>query len=375
MYLLNVYQPDKQAICNIHITGNNIASISHTDNVADSNDIMLDFDGAMIFPGFINSHDHIDFNLFPQLGNRIYANYTEWGKDIHATHKPEIDHVLKVPESLRIRWGLFKNLLNGFTTVVNHGKRLKIEDDWIHVIQDLHILHSPAFEKNWPWKLNRPFAGQKPFVMHIGEGTDERSAKEIDEVVRWNILKRRIIAVHGVSMNEKQAEHFAGLVWCPATNLFLLGKTAAIDQLKTKTKVVFGSDSTLTSSWNIWDQIRAGMKTKMMSEDEMINSITIDAAELWNLSDRGQILAGKKADLVVFKKKETFSRLKPEDILIVLTDGQIRMFDGSIAAQIKNKNDFDLVELGNSAKYVCGKICQLIKELRSFDIQLPINTA
>ena len=32
------------------------------------------------FPGLINSHDHLDFNSFPQLGNRIYKNYKQYNK-------------------------------------------------------------------------------------------------------------------------------------------------------------------------------------------------------------------------------------------------------------------------------------------------------
>src|SRR5580658_8232205 len=81
----------------------------------------LNFNGALAFPGLINSHDHLDFNLFPSLGNKKYNNYTEWGTDIHANNKAAIEPILKIPQPLRTQWGIYKNLLNGFTTVVNHG--------------------------------------------------------------------------------------------------------------------------------------------------------------------------------------------------------------------------------------------------------------
>jgi hypothetical protein len=55
--------------------------------------IQLVFDNAVVFPGLINSHDHLDFNLFPQLGHHIYHNYTEWGDHIHRNYKTEIDAV------------------------------------------------------------------------------------------------------------------------------------------------------------------------------------------------------------------------------------------------------------------------------------------
>ena len=54
----------------------------------------------LLFPGLINSHDHLDFNLFPQTGNRIYNNYTEWGKDIQYQNKETINAVLKIPQQI-----------------------------------------------------------------------------------------------------------------------------------------------------------------------------------------------------------------------------------------------------------------------------------
>ncbi|HEX4850540.1 MAG TPA: hypothetical protein VFV08_07035, partial [Puia sp.] len=43
------------------------------------NELTIDLDQGIALPGFINSHDHLDFNLFPSIRNRIYNNYTEWG--------------------------------------------------------------------------------------------------------------------------------------------------------------------------------------------------------------------------------------------------------------------------------------------------------
>src|ERR1041384_1015157 len=121
----------------------------------------LKFDGALVFPGLINSHDHLDFNLFPQTGNKIYSNYAEWGKDIHIKNKQVIEAVLKIPQELRIQWGIYKNLLNGVTTVVNHGPRIAADNDLIRVYQDTHSLHSVMFEKHWKLRLNNPFSARR----------------------------------------------------------------------------------------------------------------------------------------------------------------------------------------------------------------------
>ncbi len=361
------------AIKHIHVEQGKIKAITNyrEDLGHLSGEQHLELDKAMAFPGLINSHDHLDFNLFPRLGNRIYDNYTEWGADIHLVNSEIIKQVLRIPLPLRIKWGLYKNLLNGFTTVVNHGDLLRIEDELITVVQDGYTLHSPAFEKNWKWKLNKPFKKHDLFVMHIGEGTDPAAEKEISEVIRWNLFKRKIIAVHGVAMKESQAASFAGLVWCPASNYFLLKRTAAIDKLKSKTKIVFGSDSTLTAPWNLWEHIRQAKKTGMMTDEELIEALTTIPAELWGRKEVGTIEANKTADMVVTRKNDDFFNLNPEDILLVIHQGNIRMFDSSLSMQLNNLvgKDFESIALNVSVKYVQGDLSALIDEIKSYGIQ------
>lgn len=362
---LNVYGTEgKKAI---HIENGKIKAITDSEKKISTaqDETVIEFDDAMAFPGFINSHDHLDFNLFPQLGNRVYNNYTEWGKGIHECNKDEINEVLKVPEQLRIKWGLYKNLLNGVTTVVNHGKKLKIEDDLINVVQP-SSLHSPAFEKRWKWKLINPFV-KEPVVMHIGEGTDEKTKNEIDEVIQWNLLKKKVIAVHGVAMNAEQAAEFYGLVWCPASNYFLLNQTADIVKLKDKTNIVFGTDSTLTASWNLWDHIRIAKKSGI-NESELVAMLISKPAKLWGLDETGEIAEKKNADLVVFKKKESFFDLSSGDLLLLLHKGNIRILNKILYNLIPNAQQdiktFSEINLGKQQYLIQGNFPELIKDIR-----------
>ena len=131
----------------IRIRKDKILELAPAGSLAAEREEHFIFKQAVAFPGLINSHDHLDFNLFPQLGNRIYNNYREWGRDIHNANKAEISGVLRIPAPLRTQWGIYKNLLNGITTVVNHGKPLAIRDPLITVYQRSRSLHSPAFER------------------------------------------------------------------------------------------------------------------------------------------------------------------------------------------------------------------------------------
>ncbi|MDB5030006.1 hypothetical protein [Mucilaginibacter sp.] len=328
--------------------------------------LQLTFDNALVFPGLVNSHDHLDFNLFPQLGNRIYNNYTEWGKYIHENYKEEIAAVLKVPLELRINWGIFKNLLCGVTTVVNHGEPLTINDPPINVEQ-CHSLHSVQFEKRWKTKLNNPLKRKLPVVIHVGEGTDELSNHEIDELIHWNLLNKKLIGVHGVAMSEQQAKKFEALIWCPASNYFLLNTTAPANYLKKNTTILFGTDSTLTGSWNIWDHIRLARKTKMLTDSELYSSLHTSAGS-WQTNSlyNGYVVVANK------RKKETgfesFFSTNPADILMVVYEDSIKLFDATMLEQLTHidLSAFSKIYINDTCKYVQGNLPGLMKQITEF---------
>jgi cytosine/adenosine deaminase-related metal-dependent hydrolase len=385
MVLNNVRLVNNDNVINVRISGDKIISVSKAGIPHTIDPIQLTFEKAIVFPGLINSHDHLDFNLFPQLGNKIYKNYAEWGGYIHKNYKSEIDAILKIPVSLRAQWGMYKNLLCGITTVVNHGEILEIKDPLITVFQKCYSLHSTGFEKRWKLKLNNPFNKKYPYVIHTGEGTDEFSASEISELIKWNIFKKGLIAIHGVAMKKEQAKNFKALVWCPASNYFLLDKTASIDQLKQETKIVFGTDSTLTAGWNLWDQLRLARDTKMVTDSELFDMLTASPVNVWGLPQSGKIAADYQADIVVARTKnvkaafEDFYALNPEDILLVMHQGQIRLFDEDLYIQFNKSNyiqdSFYKIYINGNCKYIRGNLTRLIKDITKYSqsVSFPVN--
>jgi cytosine/adenosine deaminase-related metal-dependent hydrolase len=230
-------------------------------------------------------------------------------------------------------------------------------------------LHSTFSEKGWRKKINHPFRSHKPFVMHLGEGTDPISFNEIDAVAKSNFFRRKIIAIHGVAMNEKQAAAFHGLVWCPASNYLLLGKTAAIDHLMKKTRVVFGTDSTLTASGNAWKQFRQGIETRMVTEEQLLSMLTNEPAQLWGLQDRGMIEENKRADLIIVPQTDQLFALDPKDLLLVISKGKLVLYDESIENTDKS---FDSIVIGGRRKYVAGNISSLIESIKRYDVDVSL---
>lgn len=368
MVLHDLRLRNKAGSWDIHLQQDKISSIVPSGHPASrkEKEFHIDLNGGLALPGFINSHDHLDFDLFPMLGERIYNNYREWGPAIREEHKELIKRIQKIPVALRVKWGLYKNLLNGFTTVVHHGSRVDADDDLIHVLQNMQSLHSVGFEKNWKWKLNNPLKIKKQVVIHAGEGTDQIAAEEIDSLIRYNYLKRKIIAVHGVAMTLQQAKKLEALIWCPATNYFMLKKTAPVDQLKSQIKVVFGTDSTLTSPWNSWEHFRKAMDSKMVTEDQLLEMLTTKPAELWEL-ETGRLEENKIADLVILEKSENIFDQNPSGILLVIVDGNIQLIDERLLNQAAlDATAFTRIKTGNCFKLIKGDLKKLSKETLSY---------
>jgi cytosine/adenosine deaminase-related metal-dependent hydrolase len=372
MLLLNSHIVGQPGLHHILISDGKIHSIFNEAEKIPTGEIQFDCESAVAFPGLINSHDHLEFNLFPGLGNRVYKNYIEWGEDIHANNKEIISQVLNIPLNLRIQWGIYKNLVNGITTVVQHGRKLDVRTDLINVYQKDYSLHSPALEKNWVWKLNVRASKKFPVTIHVGEGTDQERYKEINSVIRWNLFRKKLVAVHGIAMRPEQAENFEAVIWCPVSNFFLFEKTAAIDELKTKTEILFGTDSTLTGGWNIWEHLSVARKTNFLTDKELILALTKTASKIWGLNT-GELTPGKDADIVIANKTSGDTNnlfdLNPRDILLVICKGELVLFDQAIRGKIKGAENFCRTRLQGSVKYVKGNLAQLIEKINSFNIQ------
>jgi cytosine/adenosine deaminase-related metal-dependent hydrolase len=370
----------------ISVMGEKILTIRTTGKKDLSDPFQIHFTSATVFPGLINSHDHLDFNCFPILGQRKYSNYSEWGLHIHKIFKKQIDAVLRIPQNIRTEWGMYKNLLAGVTTVVNHGSRLKIENPIINVFQEPQNLHSVKFEKAWKWKLNNPILKNKDCVIHTGEGSDKQSSAEIDQLLKFNLLKRNLVGVHGVAMNTSQAKKFKGLVWCPESNRVMLNKHARIADLKTHTPVLFGTDSTLTGNWNIWHHLRLARSLQQTNDSELFAMLTSSPAKLWNMNN-GEILSDKDADMVITKKKtgiptwDDIFKTNPEDILLIIHKGEIKLFDKAMHSQLislpLNMHQFSRVSIKGHIKFVSGNLPELISLIKSYNpqVNLPIEAS
>ncbi len=343
-------------------------------------DARIRMEDALIFPGLVNAHDHLEFNLFPRLGEGPYTDYTQWGHHIHARYAQVIAEVRRIPEDLRARWGLYKNLLCGITTVVHHGERISIPDAPIRIWLEAQTIHSVRFDRLWALRLNNPRHRHEACMIHIGEGTNESAAQEIDRLLRRNLLRRKLIGIHGIAMNPAQSAHFHALVWCPDSNFFLFNKTAPVDQLRTP--LLFGTDSTLTASWDLWSQLRLARSTRLLTDRALYDTLhanAINALGLPRYSIRDTpdfVVARRKSD----RNLDAFFAINPEDMLLVVAGEKIRLVDHRLSDLIRPLAGFTQVLVNGVAKWVEGDLPALMASIRqhhpgaAFPVALPDRT-
>jgi hypothetical protein len=173
----------------------------------------------------------------------------------------------------------------------------------------------------------------------------------------------------------------AGISLGPDSNYFLYNKTAPVDRLKKRLPILFGTDSTLSAGWNGWEQLRLARAQGMLTDEELLDGLTGRAAAVWNFPMLGKLAVGYQADLVITKGRDVDSLFanNPEDLLLVMHRGKIRLFDSSLADQLAaaghNLAAYSPVLLGTNTKFVQGDLPGLLREIVRFDpeAELPVS--
>ncbi len=313
-------------------------------------DRVIDLAGAFVLPGLINAHDHLELNHFGRVKYRaVYGNAAEWIEDMRP--QLQTDPRLWLGQTIcradRLFVGGLKNLLAGVTTVAHHNPlygELRLGFP-IRVVTRFGWAHSLYLDEKCPL-AKRPAMGAiarryrstpraLPFIVHVAEGTDPAAAAELAELEARGCVGQNLVLVHGVALSAADwqllARRGAGLVWCPASNLFLLGKTIALRERLDPARgaaprLALGTDSRLTGSRDLLSEIRVAAECQAAPE-EILAMVTTQAAQLLRLPAAGRIAAGLAADLVILPPlAQTASRAllaaERKDIWLTLVGGR-----------------------------------------------------
>jgi cytosine/adenosine deaminase-related metal-dependent hydrolase len=328
----------------------------------------------MLLPGLINSHDHLEFGTFPRLGRGGYQNSAEWAKDIQLRDAAIIDAHRRIPKPARCWWGAIRNLLSGVTTVCHHNPlwpELLDPEFPVQVLRDFEWAHSLVFDPG----LSEKFATadpERPFILHAAEGIDAESAKEVSELDRRGLLKPHTVLIHALALNEEAISVVnrsgAAVVWCPASNKFLFGRTHDSQVVASIDHLALGSDSSLTSCGGLLDDIAIARKAGIVA-DQLHNMIYATPVRLFGMNrGEGSIRAGGVADLIAVEDAgadpaDTLSHLEPSRIVLVVVRGRAQLVRNTIRDRLPEEltEGLEPLEVGGEIVWLRAPLAQLFR--------------
>ena len=300
-------------------------------------DSKIDLSGFLLLPGLVNAHDHLQFALHPRLGAPPHQSYVDWGEEIHARFADVIATHKSVPRDVRLWWGGIRNLLCGVTTVCHHDKlwpELQRKDFPVKVVQQFVWGHSLALGGDLH-AVRSSMPEGTVFILHAGEGVDERARNEVFHLEELGLLDASTVLVHGLAMDgaavDLLEERGTSLIVCPSSNKFLFGELPNMSLFSPIKNVALGSDSPLTATGDLLDEIRFALKFCGIAPTKAYRMVTEDAANILKLkAGEGTIRVSGPADLIAIRDNgqdpaDRLQTLSMADIEFVMVAGRVQL--------------------------------------------------
>ena len=273
----------------------------------------IDLRDHLVFPGLVNAHEHLHINTVPPLPQAApFPNSYAWIEAFQRHfEEPAVTAALQVPKATRLRHGALKNLLAGTTCVAHH-------DPWHPALDAADFPVALLRGHGWSYALGWSGYGppvresfavtppDRPWLIHLAEGTDATARAELAELDRLGCLAANSVLIHGVGLDgrdvERVIERGAAVVWCPSSNLALLGRTLDPRRLCEAGRLALGSDSRLSGARDLLEELRTAARSGLAPQ-RLLELATTAAARILRLPSRGRLAQGAPADLVIVEDR------------------------------------------------------------------------
>jgi len=287
---------------------------------------------ATIFPGLIELHNHLAYNILPSWDvPKKFANRDAWGGS--AAYQALVTNPMSVigrtPDLLPavVRYVECKCLVAGVTTsqgialFSNKGagryyrgivRNVEQTDEAalpeaMTRIADVDASDAARFKE----RLQRPNC----MLLHLSEGIDQaarehflalRISKE-DWAINPNLAGIHCAGCHAEDL--KRMQRLGGtMIWSPFSNLLLYGATAKVEIARDcGLRMGLGSDWSVTGSKNLLGELKVARLVSrslggVFSDEDLVAMVTRNAAGVLHWQDvLGTLEAGKRADLVAIR--------------------------------------------------------------------------
>jgi hypothetical protein len=361
-----VVTPDTFFVGEVLVEGDSItcAAASCAASPGAATATVIDTNG-IIFPGLIDTHNHILFDIFDETDwspIKPYGNHNQWPSEAKYSAMVDAKQYLNGEGSTADfgcemdKYGELKALVAGTTSVAgaaNPANRACYGSLARTIDQSPNDLGSDKVQVAtlFPTKssgdgvcANFADGDTAAYLIHIAEGVDATALGEFAKLGSLTttpncLYDAKTTIVHGTALGDAElttmATHGMKLTWSPRSNVFLYGggtdltKTTNVPLALMKgINVAIAPDWSMGGSQNMLDELRFADKVDntawgdKLTPKMLVQMATINAAKNLALDTViGSIAAGKKADLFVIGGDAT----KPYDALLASTPRDVRL--------------------------------------------------
>jgi cytosine/adenosine deaminase-related metal-dependent hydrolase len=215
-----------------------------------------------------------------------------------------------------------------------------------------------------------------PFVLHAAEGVDAKSAQEIFDLDRMQVLNDRTVLIHGLALNPKSVallnRRRSSLVVCPTSNQFLFRCAPSSALIKSINTVVLGSDSPLTSAGDLLDEVSFARNEIGLTPDFLYPMVTAMSANVLRLRNgEGHLRTGSIADIIAVRNRsltpaETIAQLTFRQVELVLLSGQVQLASSALYDRLPDslKTGLQPISVDGHQRWLRAPIDNLLGEAR-----------
>ncbi len=346
----------------------------------------INLDGQVVFPGLINGHDHLIDTSWRSFGQMPVENWFEWESSIHSEPDYKLQQKLSASDLYIV--GMYKNVIAGATTIVDHYPSEVSSTFTNHELASLlkyfYQAHSVS-EKRLHWCSNiveqyRNTQGILPFIIHAGEGKCKEISEEIDYLNKIDALSKNTVLVDCCFLKDSDLQLIASkkssIVWIPESSERIFAAQPDIKRiLELGIKLCIGTDSSNTGSSNMHTAFSAARKysadflNNSITPKDLIKMATIDAAQIFGIEKEvGSLVPGKRSDFIVFEDNggdpfENFMNLMPEDYSMVIHKGNMMVGNDEFRRTSVDFSRYSEVKLNGATKLLFGRPVQLIERI------------
>ncbi|MES1244131.1 MAG: amidohydrolase family protein [Acidobacteriota bacterium] len=333
--------------------------------------------GGFIYPGLIDLHNHVTWNAHPRWspGTPVKNRYEWQALDSYAVGlSGPHDRVRTVDCDLE-RFGEIKALAWGATTVAGSLPEDCSRGLARNVDHGDDFARDPVQYRVFPFELKpedeeslrRALADGKPVIVHLAEGVDASSARELRMARAHGYLRPGLVIVHGVALTEADFDELGrsgvGLVWSPRSNIELYGRTTDVAAAKKHLTLAIAPDWSPSGSSGMIPELRyaylwsSQKRPPVFTARELVQMATSNPARLAHVVDRvGRLAKGLYADYLVVRRGahadpyEALIFAAPEDLLLVAVNGHPRFGDIQLLQSVNPSAKPEIVTVCNAPK-------------------------